>query len=30
MNIEKEKYMPRLVDKQMANYLSVFGALSVE
>ena len=30
MNFNKDEYMPRLIDKNLDDYLKVFGALSVE
>ena len=30
MNFNKDEYMPRLIDKNLDDYLNVFGALSVE
>lgn len=30
MNLREKKYIPRLVDKKVEDYLSVFGAISIE
>ena len=30
MDFNKDEYMPRLIDKNLDDYLKVFGALSVE
>ena len=30
MNFNNDEYMPRLIDKNLDDYLKVFGALSVE
>ena len=30
MAFEKEKYIPRIIDKKIKNYLEVFGAISIE
>ena len=30
MAMQKEKYIPRLVDKKIKDYLEVFGAISIE
>lgn len=30
MNFNESEYLPRLIDKKVEEYLSVFGALSVE